>query len=62
MEVCGPFHACGAYFYGGMTVDEARASMTLFASDVMPELRKMFDEYSSKQERRTPVRAAAVAS
>ena len=50
MEVCGPLHAAGAFFYGGMTTDEAESSMRLFAAEVMPELRRMFDEFTVKQE------------
>jgi alkanesulfonate monooxygenase SsuD/methylene tetrahydromethanopterin reductase-like flavin-dependent oxidoreductase (luciferase family) len=50
MDVAGPFHAAGAFFYGGMTVDEGERNTRLFASEVMPELRKMFDEAVAKQE------------
>jgi alkanesulfonate monooxygenase SsuD/methylene tetrahydromethanopterin reductase-like flavin-dependent oxidoreductase (luciferase family) len=49
MEIAGPFHCAGAYFYGGMTVKEAKRSMSLFAREVMPELRKMFDEFAARE-------------
>lgn len=51
MEVMGPFHAAGAFYYGGMTKDEASGSTELFAKEVMPELRKMFDEAVAKQQK-----------
>jgi alkanesulfonate monooxygenase SsuD/methylene tetrahydromethanopterin reductase-like flavin-dependent oxidoreductase (luciferase family) len=50
MEVSGPFHAAGAFFYGGMTKEEGIRNTTLFAEAVMPELRKMFDEFSAKEQ------------
>jgi alkanesulfonate monooxygenase SsuD/methylene tetrahydromethanopterin reductase-like flavin-dependent oxidoreductase (luciferase family) len=50
MEVSGPFHAAGAFFYGGMTKEEGIRNTTLFSEAVMPELRKMFDEFSAKQQ------------
>jgi alkanesulfonate monooxygenase SsuD/methylene tetrahydromethanopterin reductase-like flavin-dependent oxidoreductase (luciferase family) len=59
MEICGPFHACGAHFYGGMTVAEAKASMKIFADEVMPELRKMYDEFAAKQEQPAAAGAAS---
>ena len=50
MEVAGPFHAAGAFFYGGMTVEEGERNTRLFASEVMPELRKLYDAAMAKQE------------
>jgi alkanesulfonate monooxygenase SsuD/methylene tetrahydromethanopterin reductase-like flavin-dependent oxidoreductase (luciferase family) len=61
MEVSGPFHAAGAHYYGGMTVEEAKRSMTLFAKEVLPELRSMYDEFAAKQEQETPMAASAQA-
>ena len=49
MEVMGPFHAAGAFFYGGMTKEEGERNTRLFASEVMPKLREMYDEYSAKE-------------
>ncbi len=44
MSVMGPCHPAGAFFYGGMSTKEADRSTRLFASEVVPELRKLFDE------------------
>jgi alkanesulfonate monooxygenase SsuD/methylene tetrahydromethanopterin reductase-like flavin-dependent oxidoreductase (luciferase family) len=49
MDVMGPFHAAGAFYYGGMDKETASRSTELFAKEVMPELRKMFDEAVAKQ-------------
>jgi alkanesulfonate monooxygenase SsuD/methylene tetrahydromethanopterin reductase-like flavin-dependent oxidoreductase (luciferase family) len=57
LDVMGPFHAAGAFFYGGMSVEECDRSTRLFASEVAPELRKLFDEAVAKQQKQ----AAAVA-
>jgi alkanesulfonate monooxygenase SsuD/methylene tetrahydromethanopterin reductase-like flavin-dependent oxidoreductase (luciferase family) len=53
MEVMGPFHAAGAFYYAGMSKEEADRSTRLFASEVMPELRKMYDEAIAKQQKQT---------
>jgi alkanesulfonate monooxygenase SsuD/methylene tetrahydromethanopterin reductase-like flavin-dependent oxidoreductase (luciferase family) len=49
MEVMGPCHAAGAFYYGGMDKETASRSTELFAKEVMPELRKLFDEAVAKQ-------------
>ncbi len=53
MDVMGPCHAAGAFYYAGMTKDEADRSTRLFASEVMPEIRKIYDEAVAKQEKQT---------
>jgi alkanesulfonate monooxygenase SsuD/methylene tetrahydromethanopterin reductase-like flavin-dependent oxidoreductase (luciferase family) len=50
MDVMGPCHAAGAFFYGGMDKPTASRSTELFAKEVMPELRKLFDEAVAKQQ------------
>lgn len=55
MEVSGPFHAAGAYFYGGMTKDEGARNMRLFSQEVMPELRKLYDEFAAKEQEKLAV-------
>jgi len=52
MEVAGPFHAAGAYFYGGMTKEEGKRNMRLFSKEVMPELRKLYDEFVEKEQQK----------
>jgi hypothetical protein len=52
----GPCNAAGAFYYGGMSKETAKRSTDLFASEVMPELRKMFDEFAKQ---RGPAVAAA---
>ena len=55
MDVMGPCHAAGAFFYGGMTKAEADRSTRLFATEVMPEIRKIYDEAVAKQQQATAV-------
>jgi alkanesulfonate monooxygenase SsuD/methylene tetrahydromethanopterin reductase-like flavin-dependent oxidoreductase (luciferase family) len=50
MDVMGPFHMAGAFYYAGMEKDVADRSTRLFASEVMPELRKMYDRAVAKQQ------------
>jgi alkanesulfonate monooxygenase SsuD/methylene tetrahydromethanopterin reductase-like flavin-dependent oxidoreductase (luciferase family) len=49
MEVMGPCHAAGAFHYAGMSRETADRSTRLFASEVMPEIRKLYDEAVAKQ-------------
>ena len=58
MEVLGPFNPAGAFYYGGMTKEDGERNTRLFSTEVMPELRKMYDEFVAKQDQSI----AAVAS
>lgn len=49
MEVMGPLHVAGAFYYAGMSKETADRSTRLFASEVMPELRKLYDEAVARQ-------------
>jgi alkanesulfonate monooxygenase SsuD/methylene tetrahydromethanopterin reductase-like flavin-dependent oxidoreductase (luciferase family) len=40
-ELLGPFEAAPAFRFGGIPFDEAEASMRLFATEVLPELKSM---------------------
>jgi alkanesulfonate monooxygenase SsuD/methylene tetrahydromethanopterin reductase-like flavin-dependent oxidoreductase (luciferase family) len=48
IEVMGPCNPACAFFYGGMSKETAERSTRLFASEVMPELRKLGDEATTK--------------
>jgi alkanesulfonate monooxygenase SsuD/methylene tetrahydromethanopterin reductase-like flavin-dependent oxidoreductase (luciferase family) len=50
MDVMGPLHAAGAFYYGGMSKEIASRSTELYAKEVMPELRKLYDEAVAKQQ------------
>jgi alkanesulfonate monooxygenase SsuD/methylene tetrahydromethanopterin reductase-like flavin-dependent oxidoreductase (luciferase family) len=50
MDVMGPFHMAGAFYYAGMEKEVADRSTRLFASEVMPELRNMYDRAVAKQQ------------
>jgi alkanesulfonate monooxygenase SsuD/methylene tetrahydromethanopterin reductase-like flavin-dependent oxidoreductase (luciferase family) len=50
MNVMGPCHAAGAFYYAGMSKETADRSTRLFANEVMPELRKLYDDAVAKQQ------------
>lgn len=50
MEISGPINVAGAFFYGGMSKDEGERNMRLFADEVMPELRKLYNEFANKEQ------------
>jgi alkanesulfonate monooxygenase SsuD/methylene tetrahydromethanopterin reductase-like flavin-dependent oxidoreductase (luciferase family) len=50
LEVIGPFTANACCCYGGLPLDESEKSMRLFAKEVMPTLRVMFEEASARAE------------
>ena len=39
-ELLGDFEAAPAFRFGGIPFDEAKASLTLFANEVIPELKR----------------------
>ena len=38
-ELIGPFEAAPAFRFGGIPIEQAEASMRLFAAEVLPELK-----------------------
>jgi alkanesulfonate monooxygenase SsuD/methylene tetrahydromethanopterin reductase-like flavin-dependent oxidoreductase (luciferase family) len=57
MEVMGPCNHGGNFLYGGMDRDVAERSTELFAKEVLPELRKLFDEAVARREAEKKVTA-----
>jgi alkanesulfonate monooxygenase SsuD/methylene tetrahydromethanopterin reductase-like flavin-dependent oxidoreductase (luciferase family) len=48
LERIGPFTANACFCYGGLPFEESEKCMRLFAAEVMPTLRTMFDEASER--------------
>lgn len=48
VSLAGEFEQAGAFFYGGMTQAEARASLELFSREVLPEFRRIYDAQNAR--------------